>query len=104
VALASQMGVSSAAPRFSYLSQTFSLSGEGDDPPSAVASFNAYTSSVIGHGLNVLVDPNNVVRLAIGVDRTEWQQTPAKGLMVVFAENSPGARQAGLFAFPAFSP
>jgi minor extracellular serine protease Vpr len=104
LALASQIGVTSAAPRFSYFSQTFNLAGEGDDPPSAVASYNAYTSAVIGQGLNALVDPNATARLAIGVDPTEWLQTPAKGLMIVFAENSPGSAQADLFPFRAFSP
>ena len=104
LALASQIGVTSAAPRFSYFSQTFNLAGEGDDPPSAVANYNAYTSAVIGQGLGALVDRNATATLAIGVDRTEWLQTPARGLMVVFAENSPGAAQAGLFPFPAFSP
>ena len=104
LALASQMGVSSAAPRFTYFSQTFNLAGEGDDPPSAVANYNAYTSAVIGQGLFATVDRNATARLAIGVDRTEWLLTPAKGLMVVFAENSPGSAQAGLFPFPAFGP
>ena len=104
LAFASQIGVTSAAPRFSYFSQTFNLAGEGDDPPSAIANYNAYTSAVIGQGLSAQVDPNTTTSLAIGVDRTEWLQTPAKGLMVVFAENSPGSPQAGLFPFPAFSP
>ena len=103
-ALASQMGITSAAPRFTYLSQTFSYLGEGDDPPSEVASFNAYTPAVAGQGSSATVDRNGIARLAIGADRAEWQQTPAKGLMVVFAENSPGAAQAGLFQFPAISP
>ena len=104
VALGSQMGVTSAAPRFSYFSQTFNLAGQGDDPPSAVASYNAYTSSVIGQGLGTIVDPNGVAQLEIGADPAEWLLTPAKGLMIVFPQNSPGAAQAGLFPFRSFNP
>jgi hypothetical protein len=103
-ALASQLGLTTAAPRFTYLSQTFNLSGEGDDPPSALGNFNAYTSAVVGQGQGAVVDRNSVVRLTIGADRNEWLRTPSKGLMIVFAENSPGASQAGLFPFPAFNP
>jgi hypothetical protein len=103
-ALASQIGATAAAPRFSYLTQTFNLADQGDDPPSAVANFNAYTSAVIGQGTGALVDRNGTARLAIGADRAEWAQTPAKGLMIVFAENSPGAAQAGLFPFTGFGP
>jgi hypothetical protein len=103
-AFASQLQLTSAAPRFTYLTQTFNLSGQGDDPPSAVANFNAFTSAVTGQGQFAAVDRNAVVRLPIGADRDEWARTPAKGLMIVFAENSPGAAQAELFAFPAFNP
>jgi subtilisin family serine protease len=103
-ALASQLGLTAAAPRFTYLSQTFNLAGEGDDPPSLLGNFNAYTSAVIGQGQSANVARNNVVRLPIGADRNEWLRTPAKGLMIVFAENSPGTSQAGLFPFPAFNP
>ena len=104
VALASQIGLTSATPRFTYLTQTFNLAGQGDDPPSNVANFNAYTSAVIGQGQTAIVDRNNVARLTIGADRTEWIRTPAKGLMIVFAENSPGQAQAELFPFPSFNP
>jgi hypothetical protein len=104
VALASQLGLTSASPRFTYLTQTFNLAGQGDDPPSAVANFNAYTSAVIGQGQGATVDRNATVRLPIGADRNEWLRTPAKGLMIVFAENSPGSGQAHLFPFPAFNP
>ena len=103
-ALGSQLGVTSAAPRFSYFTQTFNLAGEGDDPPSAIASFNAYASAVVGQGQLASVERNGTLRLAIGADRAEWLRTPAKGLMVVFAENSPGAAQAELFPFSAFNP
>ncbi|MET0595373.1 MAG: S8 family serine peptidase, partial [Polyangiaceae bacterium] len=99
-ALGSQLGLNATTPRLTYLTQTFSLAGTGDDPPSATASFNAYTSSVIGQGTGATVDRNGTSRLTIGADRTEWAKPPAKGLMIVFAENSPGASQAGLFAFP----
>jgi len=103
-ALASQIGLTAAAPRFTYYAQTFNIAGQGDDPPSATANFNAYTSAVIGQGQFATVDRNAVVRLPIGADRDEWLRTPAKGLMVVFAENSPGAAQAELFSFPALNP
>jgi minor extracellular serine protease Vpr len=104
MALASQIGVTSAAPRFTYFSQTFNLAGQGDDPPSAVANYNAYASALVGQGQFATVDRNAITRFAIGVDGTEWQRTPARGLMIVFAENPAGSEQAGLFPFPAFGP
>ncbi|HMJ53322.1 MAG TPA: hypothetical protein VK540_14645 [Polyangiaceae bacterium] len=51
-----------------------------------------------------MIARNDVVRLTIGADGAEWMRTPTKGLMIVFAENSPGAAQAELFPFPAFNP
>jgi hypothetical protein len=104
LALASQIGLTSATPRFTYLTQTFNLAGQGDDPPSAVANFNAYASAVTGQGQFATIARNDTVRLSIGADRAEWLRTPAKGLMIVFAENSPGAAQAELFPFTAFNP
>jgi hypothetical protein len=97
VALASQLGLSVEAPRFTYFTETFNVGGEGEpDPTSEVASFNAYSSALAVKSGLVSLAPDATTTLPVETDATEWALTPPKGLLVVFGENAPGAEQAAL--------
>ena len=99
-ALASQVGLSAAAPRFRYLIESYDLFGlSPDDLPPELGQFNAYDSALVGQGQFATLEPNAATRLALGVQRREWTRTPAKGLMVVLAENPAGPAQAELYPF-----
>jgi hypothetical protein len=99
---ASQLNLSAAKPRFAYLTQTFNFAGQGDDAQSDPATFNAFSSSLLGQGQFTAVNRNQSIKLPIGVDATEFAITPAKGLMVLELENSPGTSQADLLSLRAF--
>jgi hypothetical protein len=104
LALGSQLGLNADKPRFAYFIQT-SNGGEGPpDPPSAVASFNAFASALLGQGEFASVAPDGTATVSIAVDAAEWAVTPPKGLMVVFAENAARPEQAALFPITVASP
>ncbi len=102
-ALASQIGLSPAAPRFSYFIESYDLFGlSPDDLPDGEGQFNAYDSALVGQGQFAALEPNTTTRLGLAVQRREWALTPAKGLMLVLAENPAGPAQADLFPFDGF--
>jgi subtilisin family serine protease len=97
-ALASELGLSASAPRFSYAVQVSSLfDASAVDAPAGVATFNAFSPSLAGTGRSLSVDRNGTASVALGLHAKEWARTPAKGFMVVLAENAPGAPQTSLF-------
>lgn len=101
-AFASLLGVTHDKPRIAYFIQTSNLAGGDSDPPSETASFNVFSSALLGQGQFVSVAPNTKTTVSIGIDAAEWAVTPAKGLMVVFAENAPRPEQGALFAIANF--
>jgi minor extracellular serine protease Vpr len=95
---ASLLGLSPESPRFSYAVEVGEATGQGAaDAPSETASFNAYTPSLLGLGAFDAIAPGDARSFPIGLRTREWARTPAKGLMVVLAENAPGSAQARLF-------
>jgi minor extracellular serine protease Vpr len=99
--LSSQIpGLTSANPRFSYHAKSFVIFGAGtDDVMPGTVRFNAWNSS-ISQGQFSTVAPGASASNAVRIDTTEWALTPAKGLMIVTADNKSGAKEADLLAVP----
>jgi len=90
--LASDIGITAAAPRFTYNVSTFFFaddaagSGTPIEDDTTLASFNAFTPSLTtGAAANIGVTTQAAVALTI--NPTEFALTPAKGIMVVSREN-----------------
>jgi hypothetical protein len=93
---ASALGLSAASPRFTYGAAGFSLEGLGDDSVEGRAKFNAFTPALTASPDLVTLARNAQTRVSLSLDRTEWQQTPSRGFMVVSLDNASGAREAQL--------
>ena len=91
--LASQTDISASQPRFTYTAGSFSLEGAGADVVSGSAEYHAY-SSAITQGDFVAVAPGGSASVTIEIDKAEWAQTPAKGVMIVTFDNAAGAAEA----------
>jgi minor extracellular serine protease Vpr len=84
-----------ANPRFTYHAASFAIFGTGDDVMPGTAKYNAWTSSIT-QGQFSAVAPGASATNAVSIDTTEWAHSPAKGLLVVTADNSSGAKEADL--------
>jgi subtilisin family serine protease len=93
--LASDLGITSTNPRFTYTETTTNLLDGSTATLPGVASFNVFTSA-ISNALFVPVAPNKEAVVPVSINPTEWVQTPALGLMVVVEDNTSGERQASL--------
>ncbi|MGZ6141796.1 MAG: S8 family serine peptidase [Myxococcales bacterium] len=92
--VATDIGVTPGAPRFSYTVQSFSVSG-ATDVASGWAKFNPYTSAISTGGYLTLA-PGKHGSVPVSIDVDEWKLTPALGLMVVGMDNY-DSNQARLF-------
>ena len=93
--LASQTDISPSQPRFTYTAGSFSLEGAGFDVVDGSAEYNAYASA-ISQGQFAPVAPGGSASVDVVIDKSEWAQTPTKGLMIVVLDNAAGANEARL--------
>ncbi len=92
---ASDLGLTPAAPRFSYTAQTYFPDGTAA-PIRGTARFNAFSPSISAAAALPAIPPNGSAKVTVNIDPTEWATTPALGLMVVTQDNQAGAPQAAL--------
>ncbi len=97
--VASDLGLTSASPKFSYSITGFDLiTGTIDAVPGA-ASFNAFSPSV-SNGQFVSLAKGSSATLPLSVDILGQKITPALGWMIVSLDNRNGAGQAALLPAP----
>ena len=94
-ALASDMGINSAAPSFSYAITGFDLNTGTIDPVPGKAAFNAFTPSV-SNGQFLVLGSGKSATLPLSVDTAVQATTPGLGWMIVSLDNRNGAAQAAL--------
>ncbi|GEJ58200.1 S8 family serine peptidase [Anaeromyxobacter diazotrophicus] len=92
---ASDLGLTPAAPRFTYSVQAFDLFTGDSDATSDAGAFNAFASAV-ATGDYVTVAPAGNASVSVAVDPAEWAQTAPKGLMIVNLDGKAGRDQAVL--------
>ena len=93
---ASNLGLTTAHPRFTYQEQHFSgTTGAGAAMPGS-AKFNAFTPALKVTYAGGVIAPNASATGTVVVNAAEWPNSPALGVMVVAPDNVSGARQAQL--------
>jgi hypothetical protein len=78
--------LSATSPRLKYHAQGVGLTDQTMDVVDGTATFNAFTPA-ISTGMFDVVAPNGTATEAVTVNREEWAQTPALGLMIVSHDN-----------------
>jgi hypothetical protein len=91
----SALGLSPSNPRFSYQVVAYNNNSGLMNFVPGIATFNAFTPA-ISNGDYVALAPGASANVAVEIDPAEWQQTPAKGIMVVERDNFSGEAQASL--------
>jgi subtilisin family serine protease len=94
-ALASDMGITSGAPTFSYSITGFDLGTGAVDSVPGTAKFNAFTPSV-SNGQFLTLASGTSAKLPLSVTATLQKSTPSLGWMIVSLDNRNGASQAAL--------
>ena len=94
-ALASDMGITTAAPAFSYSVTGFDLLTGAVDAVPGTAGFDAFTPAV-SNGQFVFLASGSSVTLPLSVDLAAQQSAPARGWMIVSLDNANGSSQAAL--------
>ena len=79
--------LSASNPRFTYHAQALGLTDNTKDTVDGTASFNAFTPA-ISTGMLDNVDPNGSASETVMVNKGEWANTPALGLMIVSHDNT----------------
>jgi minor extracellular serine protease Vpr len=82
----SQLGLTSASPRFTYWVESFGLTDSTIDVGDMTATYNAFSPSVSVGGFDV-VDPGGSATEPLSVNAAEFARSPALGWLVVSQEN-----------------
>ena len=87
-----------ANPRFTYHAVGFDLVEEEEDDMPLSARFNPWTPAIFtDNEFDFLtVAPGASDTTTVTINRTEWNSTPARGLMVIVNDNKSGADEARL--------
>jgi len=90
--------LNAANPRFTYNAVGFDLIEEEEDDMPLSAWFNPWTPAIFtDNEFDFLtVDPDDSATTEVTIDRPEWNQTPARGLMVIVNDNKSGEEEAEL--------
>jgi minor extracellular serine protease Vpr len=90
--------LNAANPRFTYNAIGFDLNEEEEDDMPLSAWFNPWTPAIFtDNEFDFLtVDPGESDTTDVTIDRPEWNQTPARGLMVIVNDNKSGEAEAVL--------
>jgi subtilisin family serine protease len=94
-AIASEIGVTSGSPTFTYSITGFDLITGNVDAVPGTAAYNAFTPS-LSNGQVVSLAPRASATLPISVTLNRQKATPALGWMIVSLDNANGAAQAAL--------
>jgi hypothetical protein len=73
--------------RFNYRAVSLGITDNTEDDVDGVASFNAFTPA-ISNGMFDVVAPNGSASEDVTINKTEFAQTPALGLMIVSHDNT----------------
>ncbi len=90
--------LSEANPRFTYHAVGFDLIEDEEDDMPLSARFNPWTPSIFTDNEFdfIPVAPGDSDSTTVIIDRPEWDQTPARGLMVIVNDNKSGELEAKL--------
>lgn len=102
-ALASDLGLSSTSPTFSYSVAGFSVENGGADFVPGTARFNAFAPT-ISSGQFLTIPPGSSANLDLSVDRLRFGSAPALGWMVVSLDDANGAAQADTIGIGKLNP
>ena len=94
-AIASEIGLTSASPTFTYAITGFDEITGNVDAVASTAAYNAFNPSV-SNGQFVALASGTVTTLPVAVNINRQKTTPALGWMVVSLDNPNGAAQAAL--------
>ncbi|HEV7357888.1 MAG TPA: S8 family serine peptidase [Steroidobacteraceae bacterium] len=95
--LASDIGVTTANPRFSYTVESFDEFSNDQDSFPTSAKFNAF-SSAVSTGDFETVAPNAAIGVTVTVNPAELAVTPPLGFMIVSQDNKNGAQEVNLLS------
>jgi len=94
---ASDIGVTTANPRFSYTVESFDEFSNNQDSFPTSAKFNAFSNAVSTADFEVL-NPNDAIDVNVSVNPAEFAVTPALGFMIVSQDNKNGAQEVNLLS------